>query len=98
MKPFPIRPAMQTKPDRIQNDVMFPVNSVFRLALLGLRRSGLIVPHPGPAAQGVHALGGRCGTSLFRTLRASSGFGTGLHESPGANAAGTQTPGTLTGS
>ena len=49
---------------------MFPVNSVFRLALLGLRRSGLIVPHPGPAAQGVHALGGRCGTSLFRTLRA----------------------------
>ena len=35
---------------------MFPVNSVFRLALLGLRRSGLIVPHPGQAAQGVHAL------------------------------------------
>jgi len=49
---------------------MSPVNSVSRLALLGLRRSGLIVPHPGPAAQGVHALGGRCGTSLFRTLRA----------------------------
>jgi len=35
---------------------MFPVNSVFRLTLLGLRRFGLIVPHPGPAAQGVHAL------------------------------------------
>jgi len=26
---------------------MFPVNSVFRPALLGLRRSGLFVPHPG---------------------------------------------------
>ena len=76
---------------------MSPVNSVSRLALLGLRRSGLIVPHPGPAAQGVHALGGRCGTSMFRTLRAWSGFGTGLHESPGAKAAGTQMPGTLTG-
>jgi hypothetical protein len=80
-----------------QGNVMFPVNSLFRLALIGLRRSGLAVPHPGPAAQGVHALGGRCGTSLFRTLRASSGFGTGLHESPGANAAGTQMPRTLTG-
>jgi len=33
---------------RWQDNVMFPVNSVFRLALLGLRRSGLIVPHPGP--------------------------------------------------
>ena len=31
-----------------QGNVMFPVNSVFRLALLVLRRSGLVVPHPGP--------------------------------------------------
>ena len=66
LNPFPI----QDRRAKQQAKAMFPVNSVFRLALLGLRRSGLVVPHPGPAAQGVHALGGRCGTSVFRTLRA----------------------------